>query len=291
MRTFRAIDVSKWNGNYKAGPIPNYANLVTEGVTLCIHKASQSENCDAMFSYGIGECARLSIPWTAYHFWEAGDTRRTAKAFAILAKGASSGLPLVVDFEPPDSVPASAGTKLFEFLLAVEQESSQKPWIYTGAPYWNRFFPTPPFWQKDYKLWVAAYPKKKTSWTPENQWEPNSYSYITPTLPIGWTYSQLVMWQFCEKGDIVSFGKSVDLDWYYPDGFVPPAETGEYPKEVRITAQPNLRVREHPSQAAAVVGRVAYGAMVSVLDEQDGWGRINSPMAGWISLAYTTPAH
>jgi murein DD-endopeptidase MepM/ murein hydrolase activator NlpD len=55
-----------------------------------------------------------------------------------------------------------------------------------------------------------------------------------------------------------------------------------------VTAAPSLRVRAQPSTAAAVIGYLTTGSKVIILSQCSGWGQIDTPYAGWISLAYTT---
>lgn len=213
----RLIDTSLWNGNWTAPPIPNYGQLLEEGVNYVIHKATEGVNPDPMFVYGMSECIRLGINWSGYHFWSQYDTTRSARAYVNLIKG--HPLPAVVDFEPPDIVPVATGKKVINFIQAVEDISGQRPWIYTNYSFWNKYFPTPPTWISNYKLWMAAYPYKRTSWTAATQWDPNQYTYLTPRLPIGWTHEQMVAWQFCDKGSIPTFRSQCDLNWLFLEKF------------------------------------------------------------------------
>ncbi len=59
---------------------------------------------------------------------------------------------------------------------------------------------------------------------------------------------------------------------------------------VLITAQPNLRVRQDPMITDPVVGRVNYGEVVELVAIENGFGRIETPMRGWIMLSWTRPA-
>jgi murein DD-endopeptidase MepM/ murein hydrolase activator NlpD len=59
------------------------------------------------------------------------------------------------------------------------------------------------------------------------------------------------------------------------------------PKPRIITATPNLRVREQPNTSSAVIGYLTTGSRVVTTLEQNGWGLIDTPYHGWISLAYT----
>jgi GH25 family lysozyme M1 (1,4-beta-N-acetylmuramidase) len=215
-KPLRVIDVSKWNGNFGVPPIPNYGMLFSEKIDLVIAKATQGQFPDVAFHYTVGECSRVGIPWSGYHFWGVTDTWRDIEAFVRLCRGCTTTIPLTLDFEPPMTQSVEVTAKRFrQALIDFENAAGYKPYIYSGYPFWNRFFPVKPDWLGDYKLWLAAYPLKKKTWAPENQWDMSQYYYQTPKLPNGWLPDQLVGWQFCEKGSIPSFGKSVDLDWVY----------------------------------------------------------------------------
>lgn len=57
----------------------------------------------------------------------------------------------------------------------------------------------------------------------------------------------------------------------------------------KVTASPRLRVRATPDTGAALIGYVAEGTLVSILSEYSGWGFIEQPLKGWISLQWTAP--
>jgi GH25 family lysozyme M1 (1,4-beta-N-acetylmuramidase) len=211
----KMIDTSKWQGNYQALPLPSYGQVIEEGVTNVILKVTQGYLIDSMFTYARGECDRLEINWSGYHFWVKGDSTRVARGFAHLVKDCI--LPPVVDFEPVSVGPVVTSDAFHGFLQEVESVTGKRPWIYTGIPYWNRVFPSSPAWISDYKLWIAGYPARRTTWTREKQWDPAQYLYLVPSLPNGWTLNQVVAWQFSDSGYIPSFSNKVDLDWYYPE--------------------------------------------------------------------------
>ena len=56
--------------------------------------------------------------------------------------------------------------------------------------------------------------------------------------------------------------------------------------KVKITADV-LNVRENPNTTSKIVTTVKNGEVYTIVDEQNGWGKLKSG-AGWISLAYTT---
>lgn len=211
----RMIDTSRWQGSCSALPLPNYGQVVAEDVKYMAIKATQGYSIDRSFTYALNESVRLGIKWGGYHYWTKEDNSRSAKGFAILTKG--SPMPPIVDFEPDGTVAVIWGKQLKPFLDEVEFVAGRRPWIYTGAGYWNRFFPKVPEWIGNYKLWMAAYPYKKTTWTPATQWDPNQYTYLKPTLPIGWNELQLVAWQFTDSGSIPGVTGKIDLDWIYTE--------------------------------------------------------------------------
>ena len=66
-----------------------------------------------------------------------------------------------------------------------------------------------------------------------------------------------------------------------------PEKTFE-PYIVRVTAGA-LNIRKGPGTNYDVAGCIRDKGSYTIVDEQDGWGRLKSG-AGWISLAYTTKA-
>ena len=57
-----------------------------------------------------------------------------------------------------------------------------------------------------------------------------------------------------------------------------------------VTADPRLHVRQAPDLTAPIAGYVLKDAVVTLLDERDGWGLIANPVSGWIFLEWTRPA-
>ena len=55
---------------------------------------------------------------------------------------------------------------------------------------------------------------------------------------------------------------------------------------VRITAQSGLNVRSGPGTGCSVVMALAYGGGYTIVEEQNGWGKLKSGI-GWICLKYT----
>lgn len=63
------------------------------------------------------------------------------------------------------------------------------------------------------------------------------------------------------------------------------AETPQQTYTVKITASA-LNVRKAPSESSDIVTQVKKDSIFTIVDEQDGWGKLKSGI-GWISLAYT----
>lgn len=221
----RAIDVSKWEGTYALKNPPNWAGAKLDGVELGIVKVTQKSVTDETFEFHWNAMKRMGIKRSGYHFWSPTDTDYQAELFGYSLMGAEGGLdfPPILDFEPslttyPTRI-SGIDIKIKAFLDKIELRTGMKPMIYTGVPYWNKHFPTKPAWLGDYKLWLAAYPYVVN--TSKNQWDLARYSYAKPLLPIGWTYDQLILWQFTDKGIITGFAGStgIDLSHWYPAGF------------------------------------------------------------------------
>lgn len=219
----RAIDVSRWEGSYSTNTPPNWAGAVLDDVKIGIAKVTERRNTDAMFEYNWNAMERQGIIRGGFAFWWPTDGQYEADFFSRSLMGTKTQLdfPAVLDFEPsmvtyPSRIPGVAD-KVKAWLDRVEQNTGQKPIIYTAVAVWNLHFPIPPLWLGDYKLWISNPPNDIS--TVKNQWDLSGYSYQIPHIPHGWTYEQVVMWQFSFAGRIPGFSGGVDLDYYYEKGF------------------------------------------------------------------------
>lgn len=219
----RAIDISHWEGTYATNTPPNWAGAALDNVQIGITKVTERRNTDSMFEYNWLAMLRQGIRRGGFAFWWPTDGQYEADLFSRSITGTGKALEFapVLDFEPsmvtfPSRI-AGVDAKVKAWLDRVEQNTGMKPIIYTAPAVWNLQFPTPPTWIVDYKLWIANYPNDIS--TVKNQWDLSGYAYQKPKLPVGWTYDQVMMWQFTTTGVIPGFGGGVDLNYYYENGF------------------------------------------------------------------------
>lgn len=91
-------------------------------------------------------------------------------------------------------------------------------------------------------------------------------------------------------------GATARQETRYPSDFIDPTSyflmngDGGQQTRVIVTATPSLRVRQDPIGNAPIVGRLNPQTAVDVVEIRSGWGRIEQPVRGWISLAWTKPA-
>lgn len=57
-----------------------------------------------------------------------------------------------------------------------------------------------------------------------------------------------------------------------------------------VRKSPRLLVMSQPG-GRSQVGAVGYGAVLEIVEERNWWGRIESPVAGWIDLTYCEVTH
>ena len=62
----------------------------------------------------------------------------------------------------------------------------------------------------------------------------------------------------------------------------------------RLVTRQGVRIRQSQTVNSAIVGHLAIGQLIEVLDEQDGWLQIEADVSGegvvgWIYKGYTAP--
>ncbi len=177
-------------------PVVDWPTLIAAtGISFVMIKASEAGGRDPLFQQHWAEAKQAGLLRGAYHFLrQSTDPQQQVDNFLGALGGDPGELPPTLDIEDPRAnQPAqyAAGAQLW--LNRVEAALGQQPMIYTAGWWWNpgmfingRY----PDWAPGYRLWVAAWPMKKSVPTIA-QLEAGQFK---PLLPKSWTTWQF--WQY-----------------------------------------------------------------------------------------------
>jgi hypothetical protein len=183
---------------------------------------------------------------------------------------------------------------LYYLVQELQMKTGEVPMIYTG-PYWWNTHVERNTWARELPLWIGCWNETATA----------------PLVPYDWSENVGVArwryWQWSADGnglaseygftdgdadiDLNRFNGSVD-DFnklhgtsVLPLGVVAPIEVPEpmqFLYRAKVTASA-LNVRQGPSVSTADLGELLCNSVVPVVEEKDGWIRID----GWINKSYT----
>jgi GH25 family lysozyme M1 (1,4-beta-N-acetylmuramidase) len=194
-----------WPGAKASGVTFGYARI-SDGLTFI----------DATFATNWASMKSAGVMRGAYQFFEPGQDE-VAQANLMVQKIGKLGdgdLPALVDVEATGGqAPATIAAKLRHWLQIVEAGTGKRPWIYTGAYFWQDHVGDTTFGQ--YPLWIAAYVP------------------ACPSIPDGW--SDWTVWQYSDGGG------SLDHDVFNGSlatlqGFARGDATDAFPPVVRRSA-------------------------------------------------------
>lgn len=183
------IDVSHHNG------IIDWSAVVSTGIGFAYAKATEGTSVqDSQFQVNYAAIRANGILRGAYHFFHPGaDPIEQADNFLAMAKLLPGDLPPVLDIEVNDGQTAEIIVdRLADWLDKIEQALGRTPMIYTSAGFWIGNLAGSKAFTR-YPLWVAHYTTRPT-----------------PALPPG--FSNYVVWQYSELGQIAGVVGTVDLD-------------------------------------------------------------------------------
>lgn len=197
------IDVSKWQGNI------NWEIAKLKIVAAYMRATMGTSSVDTQFARNSAECARLKIPWGAYHLWYAQyDQDAQAENFVneIGVRQADgtyklrSQLVPVIDVElHPDGYTAQMMfDALNHFVIRFHELTGVWVMIYTRKTFWDAYFPKITGLPGKCHMWVAYY----------------SLTAAQPWVPVEWA-GKWKMWQYSagRNGRGREFGaQSSDID-------------------------------------------------------------------------------
>lgn len=167
MPTPFVIDLSHHNGDVDFGKVR------AAGVVGVIHKATQGTGyVDPTYAQRKSAALSAGLLWGAYHFATGASVDAQVSNFLNATKPDGSFV-LVMDFEenegdPTNSVSLAQGKS---FLSAVQQNSGQRPVVYTGSYLYNLIGKSPDADLAPYRVWWARYsadPQLHPTWS--NYW-------------------------------------------------------------------------------------------------------------------------
>jgi GH25 family lysozyme M1 (1,4-beta-N-acetylmuramidase)/LysM repeat protein len=191
------IDVSYWEAGI------DWKKVRGDGIRFVFVKATEGEQyVDPTFDDNWLGAKSVAILRGAYHFFHPNmnPVRQADKFIQVVRDMNDDGeLPQVLDLEVTDN---EANQTIIDrakgWLDRVEQILGRRPIIYSSPGFLKYNFSVPgggpPFWTKDYLLWIA------------------NYGQPQPMLPPGWL--DWTFWQYSETGQVNGINAAVDLDWF-----------------------------------------------------------------------------
>ena len=194
-------------------PNTNFAVMKAAGAAGCYVRAGQGFLIDSELRVSQVALPAANLSDGYYHFFDPRyDPTQQAEKFWSWVKDQPGKLPLVPDYEAPDSWGGNyTGWKnLYNFLERLKQLcGGRKIDIYTGYYYWLDHSPNPITqasslaYFKQYGLWLAWYA------------DPSIVK-----IPAPWTQDDLDFLQFTANGDGKKYGSEtlgIDLNWFNGD--------------------------------------------------------------------------
>ncbi|WP_256012272.1 glycoside hydrolase family 25 protein [Desertivirga xinjiangensis] len=157
----------------------------TEGVT----------RVDPYFQRNWREAPKAGIVCGAYHYFKPSKSGKwQARFFLQNVKPEKGDLPMVVDIEELNGVPASAMRKeLMAFIKHIEDKTLVKPIIYTNLSFYKDYLKG---YADEYPLWIAHYYKAELKVDKETNWK---------------------FWQHSDKATIDGINHVVDMNVFNGD--------------------------------------------------------------------------
>ena len=301
--TILGVDISKWDGNWDP------ARAKAAGAEFAFIKASQAAYTDPLFVANWQKAKDAGLLRSAYHYLDYSRLGRDqADYFAGLLDADRGELPPTVDFEQrgPNVSAAQALTCLRDFTAQLKARGCARIILYTSASYWKEFGEKNSSWAQ-YPLWLADYNSKDaapapapwTTWTfwqftPKGSGEAfGTESFNLDVNRYAGTLDDLFAFAGVKAPTAGLEARLADLEQRLaaleqrlgaqsaPAAAAQPASASSF---ALCTAQA-LNVRSGPGASYPVIGWLASGQRVKVVERQNGWARLENP-AGWSGERY-----
>lgn len=307
--TVIGIDISKWNGNWDA------SKAKTAGAQFVFVKASQSCFSDPRFTENWKSARDAGLLRGAYHFLDyTKPALDQAKYFASILKDDPGELPAVVDFEQPRddnnvNIPKSYLRQFVEYL----QSSGNSPIIYTSPSFWKTYGDSSTYWYQ-FPLWIANYTLAAAPIVPPPwlSWEFWQFSKKGPGQLFGSEAQDVDINRFNgsleelyilarreSKASLVERIVTIEsrlasIEKILEQQPIPSSISIDTPFDLDIPESKDLLqatvlgekvpVRVGPFSALPSVGQLEHNSQVDIIERQDGWVKIKSPM-GWVETS------
>lgn len=271
------VDVSNWQG------LIDWGKMAERIYFVFIRSSYGAATIDAAYTRNLKEAHARGRAVGLYHYLKpSNDFKKQAGLFYSLYKDSGCQLPPVYDLEENGGLDKNGLNNwmhkflnTFYELLGVDYTGE----LYTSAGFFDTNVMTKPTfdWPKYLRWWLA-------SWTAASSpYQPAYFNLVAK--PLTWEF-----WQHTSKLDGLAYGaqsKSLDGNRYNgslakfnttfnmslkPLGETAPPEPPEPPTpepaglQMKVISSGNLNVRKGPGTGYAVVGTIAPGTVVNVLD-------------------------
>jgi GH25 family lysozyme M1 (1,4-beta-N-acetylmuramidase) len=318
MTNILAID--DWAGNI----ITDYKPMIDGGVKVSINRLGQGDSYnntgekdgkgDWLYKQHIEEASKNGLLNETY--WVINPSIGWEKQLDwIVANWQQQydDLPFAVDVELTDGLKYSRLIDSIENLLVnFEMYYHEQCLIYTGKYwFWETFmrdkYGRLPIWQTEYDFWLArylfkTYPRISCSWKELESYYPNSWVQSIDVPRDGMEMRPVPIYQWTgDKFLLPGIEGPIDLnfvksDWlethlrHSPISDPTPIPLPIFkPYSVTVTALWGLNIRMGAGTNYNKVGVLFYEDIVTILEESNNWGRIDSSKGnGWICLDYVS---
>ncbi len=164
-------------------------------VSFCFIKATEGITIlNKYFAADYAAARRRGIRVGAYHFFSTkSSAAEQAQFFIKNARFNKGDMPPVLDVEPADAqIKAMGGpdvlfSRIRTWMKAVEKHCGQRPILYVGQNFVNKYLVNAPDIKRDYQVWIARYGEYK------------------PDV-------RLAFWQLCPDGRVTGIRGTVDIN-------------------------------------------------------------------------------
>ena len=164
-------------------------------VSFCFIKATEGITIqNKYYAADYAAARRRGIRTGAYHFFSTkSSAAEQASFFLSHARFSTGDMPPVLDVEPTDAQiramggPAVLFSRIRTWMNAVEKRCGQRPILYVGQNFVNKYLVDAPDIKRDYQVWIARYGEYK------------------PDV-------RLAFWQLCPDGRVTGIRGTVDIN-------------------------------------------------------------------------------
>lgn len=285
------IDVSKWQREI------DWHQALSKGISFAFIRASEgNRQVDPYFERNLAETGRLGIPRGIYHYFKPDkDWRKQVELFSALVNGNEFELDAALDVESDDGLSKNeVNNALAKFVRWAEEAiTPRKLMIYTSAGFFNGQLPLTGYaWRCP--LWIAnwtigAYPALPREWRDHKKgwrfWQHSSKNnglgpdYGVATKSVGLNRY---------NGGLSKFKSAYRLPGDIPSPPPPPPPPLSEAPLYRVLPA-SLHVFDHPGVNAPIVGEVARGQVLPLLDVlglDEVWVKIGGDPDRWVLHSY-----